>query len=155
MELLVQHRWALPADMNTQNVLFGGRLLEWVDHDSSLACHKILKPETQLVTAGMDRVGWINPVAVGDRLKFTYTLAHIGKSAVTVYVTVENQQQKQVFRALVSLVCLSYTRTPSEASVWLKTELKGTADALRSSPLWDLVEKTRNERKSDPVWAQT
>jgi acyl-CoA hydrolase len=155
MELLVQHRWALPSDMNTQNVLFGGRLLEWVDQDASMACYKILKPETQLLTAGMDRVSWINPVSVGERLKFTYTLAHIGRSAVTVYVTVESQTQKQVFRGLVSLVCLSYTKTPSEASAWLKTELKGTADALRSSPLWDLVEKTRNERKSDPVWAQT
>jgi acyl-CoA thioesterase FadM len=96
----------------------------------------------------------MNPAMVGDRLKFTYTLAHIGKSSVTVYATVENQNQRQIFRSFVSMVCLSYTRTLSEASVWLKTDLKGTSDAIRSSPLWNLVEKIREERRTDPNWAQ-
>lgn len=153
MDLLTQQRWVMPADINTQGVLFGGRLLEWVDQDSSMACYKILRDDTQLVTAGMDRVIWLTPVVSGKRLKMTYQLAHIGKTAVTVYVAVE-QGEQQVFRAFVSLVGLSHGK-PSEVSMWLRPEAKGLSDSLRSSPLWSYVEKIRSERITDPQWSQS
>jgi acyl-CoA thioesterase YciA len=155
MILLTQHRWVLPADLNTQNVLFGGRMLEWVDQDCSMACYKILKDETQLVTAGMDRTAWVLAVPAGERLKFTYQLAHIGKSTITVYVAVENSKGQPVFHSLVTLVCISHTRTPSECSFWLNPEHKGLGDVLHSLPLWRLVEKIRQERSTDEEWART
>lgn len=156
MELLIQHRWVKPEDINTTGILFGGRLTEWIDQDSSMACYKVLKPETLLTTVGMDRLRWSLPAQIGDRLKMTYKLAHIGKFSIVVYVAVENQKNQQIFRGLVSLVCLRLPdKIPSETSIWIQNESKGIGDALRSSPLWNLVEKVKSERESDPEWMKS
>jgi acyl-CoA hydrolase len=148
MELLIQQRWVMPSDINHNGVLFGGKLLEYIDHDCTIACFKILKIDTRLATVGMDRTYWLKPAYVGDRLKFEYFLAHIGKTSLTVFVKVFNQNNELVFKTLTSLVCVLFDH-PSETRCWL---LPGFENYLKNTKLSDMVERLRMQHKDDPDW---
>jgi len=54
-----------PADLNSRNTLFGGRLLEWIDEECGV--YAACQMETQtLVTKSMTEINFLAPARQGD-----------------------------------------------------------------------------------------
>jgi acyl-CoA thioesterase YciA len=83
----------MPADTNPHGTIFGGVILSYIDLAGSVAAqHEIRRagwPRQQIVLVGMDRVAFHRPVHVGDIVSFWATLKRVGRTSMTIHVTVE------------------------------------------------------------------
>ncbi len=86
----------MPRDTNSHGAIFGGVLLSGIDQAGAVgARHAISQkgwPPRELVTVAMDRVQFREPVWVGDVLSFWTALRRVGRTSITVHVTVEAER---------------------------------------------------------------
>ncbi len=140
---LEQWRFVQGWDVNASGVLFGGRLLAYMDEDTTLLAYRVC-PDRAFTTVGMDRIAFLAPAKLGDRLRFSYNLAHAGKTSLTVKAAVFNHLDKPIFQGHATLVCV-FDSVPNPHRLH-----EGIVRQLLETPAWKLVEKLREERMSDP-----
>jgi acyl-CoA thioesterase YciA len=80
----------MPRDTNAANTIFGGVLLSYIDQAGFVearrqACHRY-------VTVSMHEVQFHEPVFVGDVVSFNCETLKIGRTSITVRVTVMAQR---------------------------------------------------------------
>ena len=77
----------MPKDTNALGTIFGGIILSYIDQAGAVEAHRHARG--RLVTVAMKEVEFHQPVFVGDLVSlFTETVA-LGRTSVTVRVTVE------------------------------------------------------------------
>jgi acyl-CoA thioesterase YciA len=90
----------MPADINTQGTIFGGAILSHIDLAGSVAAyHEIGRagwPRQQMMLVGMDRVEFHRPVLVGDIVSFWAELKRVGRTSITIHVTVEADRKDEL-----------------------------------------------------------
>lgn len=103
----------MPADTNPHGTIFGGAILSHLDLAGSVAAHHEIRhagwPRQQLMLVGMDRVEFHRPVLVGDIVSFWAELKQVGRTSITIHVTVEADRKGelvQVTEADVSYVAV-------------------------------------------------
>lgn len=77
----------MPRDANYLGTIFGGVILSSLDLAGAVEAHRHC--DRKLVTAAMREVKFIAPVFVGDLVSFYTEAIRIGKTSITVRVTVE------------------------------------------------------------------
>ena len=89
----------MPRDTNPHGTIFGGVLLSHIDQAGAVgARHEIRRAgwtERPLVTVGMKSVEFHQPVFVGDTVSFCTELVGVGRTSITVHVTVEADRNGQ------------------------------------------------------------
>jgi acyl-CoA thioesterase YciA len=90
----------MPADTNPQGTIFGGVVLSHLDLAGSVgAQHEIRRagwPRQQMMLVGMDRVEFHRPVHVGDIVSFRTALKRVGRTSITIHVTVEADRKGEL-----------------------------------------------------------
>ena len=90
----------MPADTNPHGTIFGGVILSHIDLAGSVtAYHEIRRagwPRQQLMLVGMDRVEFHRPVLVGDIVSFWAVLKRVGRTSITIHVTVEADRKGEL-----------------------------------------------------------
>jgi len=77
----------LPRDTNPHGTIFGGVILAYIDQAGAVVAHQ--HGAARVVTVAMDKVVFHAPVYVGDLVSFYGELVRIGRTSITVKVTVE------------------------------------------------------------------
>jgi acyl-CoA thioesterase YciA len=77
----------MPRDANYLGTIFGGVILSSLDLAGAVAAHQ--HSDKNLVTTAMHEVKFIAPVFVGDLVSFYTETVKIGRTSITVRVTVE------------------------------------------------------------------
>ena len=83
----------MPRDTNPHGTIFGGVILSYIDQAGAIgARHAVaaaggLRP--MLVTVALNRVEFKHPVFVGDLVRFMTSNVRLGRTSVTVHVSVE------------------------------------------------------------------
>jgi acyl-CoA thioesterase YciA len=77
----------MPRDTNPMGTIFGGIILSYIDQAGAVEARK--HSERNLVTVAMHEVKFIAPVFVGDLVSFYAETLRIGRTSITVRVTVE------------------------------------------------------------------
>jgi acyl-CoA thioesterase YciA len=80
----------LPKDTNALGTIFGGVILSHIDLASAVEARKI--SAHRYVTRAMREVEFHAPVFVGDIVNFYTETARVGRTSVTVHVTVEAER---------------------------------------------------------------
>jgi len=92
----------MPRDTSPIGTVFGGVLLSYIDQAGVVgAVHEIAKagwPRQPLVTVAMNAVEFHQPVFVGDVVSFWTRVIRVGKTSVTVHVSVEAEREGQAVR---------------------------------------------------------
>jgi acyl-CoA thioesterase YciA len=92
----------MPNQVNPQGTIFGGVILSYIDQAGAIgARHEVIEaggPSPFLVTVAMNRVEFKRPVFVGDVVRFRSRLVRMGRTSVTVQVSVEAERGQQVVR---------------------------------------------------------
>ncbi|MBU0638124.1 MAG: acyl-CoA thioesterase [Planctomycetes bacterium] len=80
----------MPRDTNANGTIFGGVLLSYIDQAGAIEARA--HAAHRYVTVAVDRVEFRAPVYVGDVLSFRARLVRVGRTSVTVQVTVEAER---------------------------------------------------------------
>ena len=87
----------LPRDTNPHGTIFGGVLLSYLDQAGAEGARHALAeqglPEHLLVTVAMNAVEFHEPVYVGDVVSFWTQLTRLGRTSITVHVTVDTSRR--------------------------------------------------------------
>jgi acyl-CoA thioesterase YciA len=92
----------LPRDTNPHGTIFGGVLLSFLDQAGAIGARReVVKAGGRppvLVTVAMNRVEFKKPVLVGDVVRFLTQLVKMGRTSVTVHVSVEVDRGAETVR---------------------------------------------------------
>jgi acyl-CoA thioesterase YciA len=81
----------MPRDTNALGTIFGGVILAQVDLAAAIEAHKT--HPSRIVTVSMDKVEFKQPVFVGDLVSFFTETTRIGRTSITVHVSVWAQRR--------------------------------------------------------------
>jgi acyl-CoA thioesterase YciA len=92
----------MPCDTSPLGSIFGGVILSYIDQAGAIgARHEVLHAGGELpfvVTVAMNRVEFHQPVLVGDVVRFLTRLVRLGRTSITMHVTVEAERGKEVLK---------------------------------------------------------
>src|SRR6516165_12378401 len=86
----------MPRDTNPHGTIFGGVILSYLDQAGAIgARHQVAQaggPVPMLVTVAMNRVEFKRPVLIGDVVSFRTRLVRIGRTSITMQVSVDAER---------------------------------------------------------------
>ncbi len=92
----------MPRDTNPQGTIFGGVLLSYIDQAGAAGARfEMMRagwPESSIVTVAVDGVEFLQPVFVGDLVSFWTQLERVGRTSITIRVTVETDRRSEIVR---------------------------------------------------------
>jgi acyl-CoA thioesterase YciA len=90
----------MPKDVNPQGTIFGGVLLSYIDQAGAVGARREVVqaggPPPFLVTVALNRVEFHRPVFVGDVVRFLTRQVRMGRTSITMHVSVEADRGQQV-----------------------------------------------------------
>ncbi len=81
----------MPKHTNALGTIFGGIILSYIDQAGAVEGHRHVRGK--LVTVAMREVEFLAPVLVGDLVSFYTETVRVGRTSVTVRVTVEAERR--------------------------------------------------------------
>jgi len=76
----------MPSDTNAHGTIFGGVILSHLDQAGAVAARRYAPKK--FVTVALDKVIFKEPVLVGDLLSFFGTVIRVGRTSLTIRITV-------------------------------------------------------------------
>jgi acyl-CoA hydrolase len=82
-------KWVKPEDLNPNQTLFGGRLLQWIDEEAVI--YVIVQLEnSRVVTKYISEINFISAPRIGDIIEIGIIATSFGASIITVRCEVRN-----------------------------------------------------------------
>src|SRR2546421_7182126 len=92
----------MPRDCNPHGTIFGGVILSYIDQAGAIGARRaVIRAGGQppaVVTVAMNRVEFKKPVLVGDVVRFLVRVVRMGRTSITVQVSVEAERGGQVLQ---------------------------------------------------------
>lgn len=124
-------KWIKPEDLNPNQTLFGGRLLQWIDEESAL--YAIVQLETpRCVTKYMSEINFVSSAKQGDIIEIGIEAVAFGKTSITLTCLVRNMMTRQTIITIEKLVFVGVDEEgkPTEHG---KTQIEFIQDRLNKS----------------------
>ena len=117
----------MPRDTNKEGTIFGGVLLSYADLAAEIGARNVLDaqglPAHSMVTVAMDRVEFREPVFVGDTVSFWTRVTRIGRSSISIHVSVETERNASVIA--VTEADVTYVAVKTEGNIRRPVPLDG------------------------------
>jgi acyl-CoA thioesterase YciA len=107
----------MPRDTNALGTIFGGVILSEIDLAAAIEAH--LYHPGKIVTIAMDQIVFKQPVFVGDLVSYFTKTLHVGRTSITVAVSVwaqrarDRSQTVHVTEAKVTMVAVDDEMRPT------------------------------------------
>lgn len=99
-------KWVKPEDLNPNQSLFGGRLLEWIDEEAAL--YAIIQLENpRVVTKFISEINFVNSAVEGDIVEIGIVATDFGNTSLTLSCVVRNKMTRQVILKIEKIVMVS------------------------------------------------
>ncbi len=96
-------KWIKPEDLNPNNTLFGGRLLEWIDEEAALyAIIQLENPRT--VTKYMSEIDFRASAKKGDIIEIGLVPVTFGTASLTLKCEVRNKMTREIIITIDKIV---------------------------------------------------
>ena len=87
-------KWVKPEDLNPNQSLFGGRLLQWIDEEAAL--YAVIQLENKhVVTKFMSEISFLSAPKQGDIIEIGIMATHFGNTSLTMRCEVRNKITRQ------------------------------------------------------------
>ncbi len=121
-------KWVKPEDLNPNNSLFGGRLLQWIDEEAAL--YTIVQLENQkIVTKFMSEINFINAPKQGDIIEIGIEPVKFGKTSLTLRCEVRNLETRAEIISINTIVMVNLG-TDGKPSPHGKTKIEFINDRI-------------------------
>jgi acyl-CoA thioesterase YciA len=92
----------MPRDTNPHGTIFGGVILSYTDQAGAIGARRevLLRggKHPHLVTVAFNKVEFHRPVLVGDVVRFVTRLVRLGRTSITMHVTVEAERGTETLK---------------------------------------------------------
>jgi acyl-CoA thioesterase YciA len=92
----------MPRDVNPHGTIFGGVILSYIDQAGAIGARREVVlaggSPPAVVTVALNRVEFKQPVLVGDVVRFLTRLVRMGRTSVTMHVSVEAERGGRVLQ---------------------------------------------------------
>lgn len=96
-------KWIKPEDLNPNETLFGGRLLEWIDEEAALyAIIQLENPRT--VTKYMSEIDFRASAKKGDIIEIGLEPTKFGAASLTLRCEVRNKMTREIIITIERIV---------------------------------------------------
>lgn len=121
-------KWIKPEDLNPNQSLFGGRLLEWIDEEAAL--YAIIQLENpRCVTKYMSEINFVSSARQGDIVEIGILATHFGTTSLTLTCEVRNKMTHQTIIRIDKIVMVALDEEGNPAPHG-KTKIEYTKDRL-------------------------
>lgn len=103
----------MPRDTNAHGTIFGGIILSHIDQAGAVAAHRM--GCRRVVTVAMDQVEFHQPVYVGNLVSFYAEVEKVGRTSITVLVTVRAEDRDGSEALLVTQARVTYVHIDEHA----------------------------------------
>lgn len=104
----------MPRETNAHGTIFGGIILSYIDQAGAVGAHRT--GCRQVVTVAMDQVEFHQPVYVGDLVSFYAKVEKLGRTSITVTVTVKAEDRDGGEPLLVTQARVTYVNVDEHGS---------------------------------------
>ena len=123
-------KWVKPEDLNPNQTLFGGRLLQWIDEETAL--YAIIQLENRhVVTKFMSEINFISAPKQGDIIEIGIVATHFGNSSMTMKCEVRDKLTRERILTIDKIVFVNLGKDGKPAPHG-KTEITYVKDRLAS-----------------------
>ena len=99
-------KWIKPEDLNANETLFGGRLLEWIDEEAAL--YSIVQLEnSKVVTKYMSEIDFKASAKQGDIIEIGVEVVAFGKASLTLSAEVRNMMTRETIITISNIVMVN------------------------------------------------
>jgi acyl-CoA hydrolase len=96
-------KWVKPEDLNPNQSLFGGRLLQWIDEEAAL--YAVIQLENkQVVTKYISEINFISAPRQGDIIEIGIMATHFGRTSLTMKCEVRNKLTREQILTIEKMV---------------------------------------------------
>lgn len=87
-------KWVKPEDLNPNNNLFGGRLLQWIDEEAAL--YTMIQLENKkIATKFMSEINFISSAKQGDIVELGIGVVKFGRTSLTLNCVARNKMTRK------------------------------------------------------------
>lgn len=95
-----------PEDLNSNNTLFGGTLLRWIDEESAI--YAIIQLDThRCVTKFMSEINFVSSARQGDIVELGIKATNFGRTSLSLYCEVRNKITHKTILTIDKIVYVS------------------------------------------------
>tara|TARA_R110002073_G_scaffold72537_1_gene177227 strand:+ start:206585 stop:206974 length:390 start_codon:yes stop_codon:yes gene_type:complete len=99
-------KWVKPEDLNPNETLFGGRLLEWIDEEAAL--YAIIQLENnKVVTKYISEINFQSSAKKGDIVEIGIEVIKFGKASLTLACEVRNKMTRETIISVANIVMVN------------------------------------------------
>lgn len=121
-------KWIKPQDLNPNQTLFGGRLLEWIDEEAALyACIQL--ENKRVVTKYINEINFVSSAKQGDVIEIGIDVVKFGKSSLTLACEVRNKMTRQTIIRIDQIIMVNLDED-GKPSPHGKTKIEFVKDRL-------------------------
>ena len=123
-------KWIKPEDLNPNQTLFGGKLLQWIDEESAL--YAIIQLETpRCVTKFISEINFVSSARQGDIIEIGIEAIAFGRTSITLACNVRNMMTRQTIITIdkIVFVGVDHDGKPTEHG---KTQIEFVTDRLKN-----------------------
>ncbi|MCG2418680.1 acyl-CoA thioesterase [Aequorivita sp. F47161] len=96
-------KWIKPEDLNPNETLFGGRLLQWIDEEAALyAIIQLENPRT--VTKFISEINFRSSAKKGDIIEIGIDTIGFGNTSITLCCEVRNKMTREVIISIDKII---------------------------------------------------
>jgi len=119
-------KWVKPEDLNPNNTLFGGKLLQWIDEEAAL--YAMIQLENRhIVTKFMSEIDFIQAPRQGDIIEIGIIATHFGRTSLTLRCEVRNKLTRQAILTIDRIVFVNLN-TDGKPAAHGKTQIRFVKD---------------------------
>jgi acyl-CoA hydrolase len=96
-------KWVKPEDLNPNETLFGGRLLQWIDEEAVI--YAIVQLENKhVVTKYVSEINFISAPKQGDIIEIGILATEFGRTSITLKCEVRNKMTRDPILTIDKLI---------------------------------------------------
>lgn len=123
-------KWVKPEDLNPNQSLFGGRLLQWIDEEAAL--YSIIQLEnTKVVTKYISEINFVSSAKQGDIIEIGIEVLSFGNTSLNLKCEVRNKMTHQTIITVEKIVMVALGENGAPVAHG-KTQIEYAKDRLNN-----------------------
>ena len=99
-------KWVKPEDLNPNNSLFGGRLLQWIDEEAALYT-MIQFNNKKITTKFMSEINFVSSAKQGDIVELGIQVEKFGNTSITLSCIARNKMSRKVILTIDNIIMVN------------------------------------------------
>jgi acyl-CoA hydrolase len=121
-------KWVKPEDLNPNNNLFGGRLLQWIDEEAALYA-MIQLDNRKIATKFMSEINFVSSAKQGDIVEMGIDIVKFGVTSITLNCIARNKMTRKSILTIVNIIMVNLGED-GKPKAHGKTKKEFTSDRL-------------------------